>query len=141
MRVHFSSRIRHASTTFRRAKRVNWSDTTTALDATDTCHLPINMWSTLIHSTICRHSKEIARTEDRPHVDSHFLSSRDNRCTLFKWWRLNKSNVSPLKNRSTRAGMPGIRRKTGHRALAWLLQCHEWPSSHLPCLQRTSLHT
>ncbi|KAG0420817.1 hypothetical protein HPB47_003277 [Ixodes persulcatus] len=49
---------------------------------------------TAILATIQQHTKEIARTEDQPHVDSHVLSLWEKRRALVKRWRHCKHNTT-----------------------------------------------
>ncbi|KAG0413619.1 hypothetical protein HPB47_020646 [Ixodes persulcatus] len=74
LRLQISSRLRRTTATYPRTKITDWPKARADLDTVDTDTVSPEAWSTAILATIQQHTKEIARTEDQPHVDSHLLS-------------------------------------------------------------------
>ncbi|KAG0414933.1 hypothetical protein HPB47_007904 [Ixodes persulcatus] len=94
LRLQISSRLRRTTATYPRTKITDWPKVRADLDTVDSDTLSPEAWSTAILATIQQHTKEIARTEDQPHVDSHLLSLWEKRRALVERWRHCKHNTT-----------------------------------------------
>ncbi|EEC19809.1 hypothetical protein IscW_ISCW013953 [Ixodes scapularis] len=94
LHLQISSCLCRTTTTYPRTKITDWPKARADLDTVDTDTLSLEAWSTAILATIQQHTKEIARTQDQPHVDSHLLSLWDKRRALAKRWRHCKHNTT-----------------------------------------------
>ncbi|KAG0431844.1 hypothetical protein HPB47_021374 [Ixodes persulcatus] len=92
--LQISSCLRRTTATYPRTKITDWSKARADLDTVNIDTLSPEAWSTAIFAAIQQQTKEIARTEDHPHVDSHLLSLWDKRCALVKRCRHCKLNTT-----------------------------------------------